>query len=91
MLKKTKAFFYFKNNQKLDKQVLLAVQNEKLRQVVEHAYHTTPFYKELMDRSNVKPEDIQGAGDLKKIPPITKTEVQNRYNDFISNKYNIND
>ena len=58
------------------------VQNRNLRKMVRHAY-AMPFYKERFDRAGVKPEDIQTAEDLMKLPPLTKPEYREWINTSI--------
>lgn len=61
------------------KQRIEKEQKKKLQKLMKHAY-TIPFYKERFDRAGVKPEDIQCAEDLRKLPPLTKAE----YRDYIN-------
>jgi phenylacetate-CoA ligase len=51
---------------------LRALQDEKLRAVVVHAYETVPFYRELMDQRKLTPQDIRTTDDLPKLPVVTK-------------------
>ena len=48
------------------------VQLTKLRQVVEHAYKTVPYYKEVMEERGLKPQDINDSHDLRKLPLLTR-------------------
>ena len=60
-----------------------AWQEEHLRDFIKHAYNHTRYYHELFDSLGIKPEDIQTAEDLKKLPILTKDIVRARYEDFI--------
>jgi len=51
-------------------------QNEKLRNLIQHACQNVPFYRELFFDLRIKPEDIQTKTDLKKLPIITKEELK---------------
>lgn len=51
-------------------------QNEKLRQLIHHAFNNVPFYKELFLDLKLKPEDILTKKDLEKLPIITKEELK---------------
>ncbi|MCE1245053.1 MAG: AMP-binding protein [Firmicutes bacterium] len=55
-------------------------QNGRIREMVEYAYHNSFFYREMMDIAEVKPQDVQTAGDLKKLP-ITRKDDLREYND----------
>jgi phenylacetate-CoA ligase len=43
-----------------------------LRRVVEHAYRRVPYYRDLFDRTRLKPDDIRQPSDLRKIPLLTR-------------------
>ena len=48
--------------------------DRKLRRVVRHAYDRVPFYRELFDRNGVRPDDIRTAGDLHRLPVVSKRD-----------------
>ena len=48
-----------------------AWQDERLAKTVKRVYENVEFYKNKMDKHGVKPEDIQSAADLHKLPFIT--------------------
>ncbi len=54
-------------------------QSEKLVKQVKHAYDNLPYYRDLMDRSGVKPEDIKSIDDLHKLPFISKYDLRDAY------------
>lgn len=62
-----------------------AWQNNKLKDLVSHAYLHTKFYKELFDRLNISPEDIISKDDLYKIPVLTKQDIINNYSSLVPN------
>lgn len=58
------------------------IENERCRlleELVRVSYEQAPFYKELMDRSGVRPGQIRTPGDLKKIPFVTKAMIRRAY------------
>ena len=57
------------------------LQSEKLVAQVKHVYKNVEYYRNLMDKQNVKPEDIHGIEDLHKLPFLSKS-------DFTSNAIN---
>lgn len=63
---------------------LKALQNERLSKLVEHAYRTVPYYREVMDRLKLKPEDVRTVEDLPKLPVLEKQTVRERFSDLIS-------
>ncbi len=56
-----------------------AWQSEKLVKQVKHAYDNVPYYRDLMDKQGVKPEDIRSIDDLHKLPFISKYDLREAY------------
>ena len=52
-----------------------AEQDRQARRIVAHAYATVPFYRRVMDERGLQPADFHGAGDLSKLPIITKDKT----------------
>ena len=50
-------------------------QEEKLCEIIRHAYETVPHYREVMDERGLKPSDISCIEDLRKLPVLGKTEA----------------
>ena len=48
------------------------IQNEKIVRQVRHVWDNVPYYKDLMMRKGVTPEDIKGVEDIPKLPPLWK-------------------
>lgn len=63
---------------------LIELQNRKLRIIINQAFHKVPYYNELFEKFNLKPEDIQTIDDLPQIPVLTKDIIRNRFNDLIA-------
>ena len=55
------------------------LQSEKLIKQVKHVYEHVPYYRDLMDKKGVSPEDIHGIGDLYKLPFIEKSDLRETY------------
>ena len=55
------------------------LQSEKLVRQVAHVYKNVPYYRDLMDKKGVKPEDIKGIEDLYKLPFIEKSDLRETY------------
>jgi phenylacetate-CoA ligase len=49
--------------------------DEKLRQIIIHAYANAPAVKGMMDRAGVSPDDIQTVSDLDRIPVTSKDRL----------------
>ena len=57
------------------------LQSEKLVKQVAHVYKNVPYYRDLMDKKGVKPEDIKGIEDLHKLPFVEKSDLRETYPD----------
>lgn len=55
------------------------LQSAKLVKQVKHVYENVPYYRDLMDKKGVRPEDIHGIEDLHKLPFISKSDLRETY------------
>lgn len=60
-----------------------AWQDQKVRDLVEHFYTNTVYYRNLMDGLGLKPSDIRTQADLVKLPPLNKDIIRENYDDLI--------
>ena len=58
---------------------ILRIQNEKIVRQVKHVYENVAYYRDLMDKKGVKPEDIKSVDDIKKLPFISKEDLRKTY------------
>ncbi len=58
---------------------LQALQSERLVAQVKHVYENVAFYRGRMDEAGVKPADIHGIEDLRKLPFINKDDLRDQY------------
>ncbi len=58
---------------------ILKIQNEKIVKQVRHVYENVKYYRDLMDAKGVKPEDIKGVDDIKKLPFLSKADLREAY------------
>ena len=56
-----------------------ALQLERLRWSVRHAYENVPMYRAKMDKAGLKPEDIRELTDIRHIPLTSKAELREQY------------
>lgn len=54
-------------------------QNNELQKLVQVAYKEVPFYRQLFDSASVRPEEIQSAKELSRIPIVTKDMLRKGY------------
>lgn len=53
-------------------------QDQRLRHIVEKAYRSSSYYREVMEERGLTPDDICTVDDLPKLPVLTKDEVRAR-------------
>jgi len=58
---------------------LRALQLQRLKQTLAHAYDNVPFYKTSFDAAGVKPEDLNTLEDIAKFPFTIKTDLRDNY------------
>ncbi|MBR4223410.1 MAG: phenylacetate--CoA ligase [Oscillospiraceae bacterium] len=63
----------------MSREDMTALQNERLAAQVKHVYDNVPYYRDLMDKKGVKPEDIKTIDDLHKLPFISKADLRDAY------------
>jgi phenylacetate-CoA ligase len=54
---------------------LCAYQNEKLKALLRHAYHGSPYYRKRFEDYQIDVEKVQCIDDLKSLPPIAKEDL----------------
>ena len=60
-----------------DRSQVLEFQNQRLRELVTHAYRFVPHYRRLFDRRCLKPAAVRSLDDLPAIPITPRADVQN--------------
>lgn len=58
---------------------LAALQLERMRWSVRHAYENVKFYKDSFNAAGVHPDDLQSLADLAKFPFTTKQDLRDNY------------
>ncbi|MFJ9321889.1 phenylacetate--CoA ligase PaaK [Streptomyces globisporus] len=65
--------------ERLGRGELEALQRERLRSTLRHAYDNVPFYRNAFDRAGLKPEDCRTLADLARFPFTAKTDLRDNY------------
>jgi phenylacetate-CoA ligase len=91
--KNTESYYKeLKESQWLSLERIKALQEIKLRKLVNHAYYHVAYYRELFDKINLKPSDINTIEDLAMLPLLNKQDVkQNLYFDLMSDNHRKKD
>ena len=71
--------YYQKEIETMPYERLRELQSEKLVRQVRHVYENVPYYRDLMQKKGVTPEDIRGVDDLYKLPFLSKTDLRDTY------------
>ncbi|MFF4854849.1 phenylacetate--CoA ligase PaaK [Streptomyces rubiginosohelvolus] len=65
--------------ERLGRGELEALQLERLRSTLRHAYDNVPFYRDAFGRAGLKPEDCRTLADLARFPFTAKTDLRDNY------------
>ena len=71
--------YYQKEIETASRDEIVRIQNEKIVRQVRHVYDNVPYYRDLMDKKGVKPEDIKSIDDIKKLPFLSKADLRDAY------------
>jgi len=58
---------------------LAALQLERLKHTLQHAYANVPHYRRAFDAAGVKPESLTSLGDIERFPFTLKTDLRDNY------------
>jgi phenylacetate-CoA ligase len=58
---------------------LRALQLERMRSQIKHAYDNVPQYRKKFDEARVRPEDLKSLNDLVRFPFTTKKDLRDTY------------
>ncbi|WP_406858999.1 phenylacetate--CoA ligase PaaK [Streptomyces sp. HUAS MG47] len=65
--------------ERLDREQLQALQLERLRNTLRHAYENVAFYRQSFDKAGLRPEDCRTLADLARFPFTAKTDLRDHY------------
>ena len=71
--------YYQKEIETMPYEEMKKLQSEKLVKQVKHVYENVAYYRDLMDKKGVRPEDIHGIEDLHLLPFLTKADLRDAY------------
>ena len=55
---------------------IVAYQNACLRRLVQSAYATVPYYRQIFDQQGLRPRHVQQVADLSKVPITNRADLQ---------------
>jgi phenylacetate-CoA ligase len=59
------------------------LQWQKLKALLEHAYHNSPYFQGVFDSLRMLPEDIQDYADFQRLPLLTKDSIRKHENEIL--------
>lgn len=65
--------------ERLGRDELRALQLERLRTTLRHAYENVGFYREAFDKAGLRPEDCRSLEDLARFPFTAKADLRDNY------------
>jgi phenylacetate-CoA ligase len=60
---------------------------QAISRLLQHAYDSTPFYRERLELAGVNPADIRLPKDLQKIPALTRDDIRHNLEGLWSRRY----
>ncbi len=75
-----------RQNQSLDPDSLRSLRERKLKALLRHACETVPFYRRMFNLNGIKSEDIRSLDDLASLPLLTKEEILQEPESFVSSQ-----
>lgn len=72
-------FMYDQEMETLPRDQLRALQNDRLRNAIAHAYARVQFYRRLFDQAGIGPDDIRTVDDLPRLPFTRKQDLRDNY------------
>ena len=62
----------------MDRAELLNLQEQKLQRQMRYVYDSSPFYREVFDEGDIRPESIRTVSDLRRLPFTRKSDLKSR-------------
>lgn len=82
----TNASYWYKQIEAMShcsREEIVEWQNKHLRDFVRHAYDHTRYYRQQFDSLGIHPDEIRCSTDLKRLPIVTKTIINEHYDEFV--------
>lgn len=65
--------------EKISRDELTFIQNDRLSKMLRRIYHNVPFYRDKFQEAGLYPEDIKGIEDLHRLPFTIKQDLRDNY------------
>ena len=80
-------YSFLKKSQWWSAEQLQEYQENKLSNLISHAYENVPYYHTLFTQQGLQPSDITTIADLQKLPVLTKETIRENQNDMKARNY----
>ena len=90
-LRGSRRYEYLSEYERLQWQPLETIENyqfARLKKILNHAYETIPYYRDVFKELGVHPGDIKTRTDFSRLPVLTKDIIKARKSDLISTLFN---
>lgn len=78
---------YYKELKKIEQYSYAQIRDRqlgKLKPLLNHAYNSTGYYKQIFDKAGFGPAGVKTFEDFQKIPLLAKADIRNNPNGFVS-------
>lgn len=85
-VKGTNSMVWYRRIQEMNtwnREEIRAWQEKQLQRIVDQAYNHTVYWRRVFEERGLKPEDIQTAEDIKKLPILTKKDIFAHYEEMV--------
>lgn len=79
MKNSVESWVYQQEFEKLPRNKLTDLQQQRLKKIVNYCYNNVPVYKRKFKKAGINPDDIKTVDDLHKIPFTTKEDLRTAY------------
>ncbi len=78
-MKTRKEVYYQEDIERMSREQIKALQNEKIIKQVRHVWDNVPYYRKKMEAKGVTPDDIKSIDDMHKLPFLSKADLREAY------------
>ena len=71
--------YYQPEKETMPREQIKELQSGLLKEQVRHVWENVPYYRALMEKKGVSPEDIESIDDIRKLPFISKEDLREAY------------
>lgn len=80
----SKWYKFYLSSLQWDRTTVINYQNNRLSQLLMHAYKKVPYYKDIFNELKINPQNIRSLNDLSVLPVLNREIIQSRLKDLIN-------